>query len=287
MKYFATLPLFFLQILVLNAQNWTVGAKWIYEQEEYMPTPEEEYRTFTKEKDTLIQNRLCSQILEKFVIIYNNTISESSQGRHFLFQENQKVLVFEPDSMKFFPLYDFSKKSGDTLITYCAWTNKTLNLVVDSVTISNLGNQALKVQWVHTAGFGSCSMYGRIFERIGYGAYLFARPGFVDPPPGGGLICFSDSLLTFPEGSNCSLTVSSKEPLVADLLKVFPNPTTDWIFFENAEVEKIRVFSLFGQLLKIQNGGKELSLKAFPDGVYLLEIQTSKGTFLKKAFKKS
>jgi len=286
MKHFASIVLLVCAFQTLNAQNWSVGAKWIFVQEEYVPDPEEEYRTFTKEKDTLIQNRLCSQIVEKFVIISNNTVHESIQGRHFLFQEGQKALVFEPDSMQFFPLYDFSKTTRDTLTTYCAWTNETLRIVVDSVKILDLGSQTLKAQWVHSIDFG-CSMNGAIYERIGHSAYLFARPGFVDPPPGGGLVCFSDSVWTFPMGANCSLTVGNTEPLAAKSFKVFPNPTTDWLYIENAAVEKIHVFSLFGQLIKTQSGEKALSLKEFPDGVYLLEIQTSKGVFLKKAIKKN
>lgn len=287
MKHFAVLLFLVCPILSLDAPNWTVGAKWIFWQEEYMPTPEEEYRVFIKEKDTLIQNRLCSQIWEKYVEVSGNMINEFPVQRHYLWQNEQKVEVYLPDSIQFFPLYDFGKTVGDTLLSYCyTLIGETVSLRIDSVTVSNEGSQSLKLQWVHPITFGTCYMNGPIYERIGSGDYLFPRNGHVDPPPGGGLICFSDSLLTFPAGANCSLTVGNSEPLTAETLKIFPNPTSDKLFFENENIEAIRIFNPFGQLLKAQNGGAEISLKEFSDGVYLLQIQTPKSIFLKKAIKR-
>lgn len=287
MKHPLTLLLIVCTPFFLSGQNWSVGAHWIYWQEDFFPDPEAEYRTFTKEQDTLLQNRSCSQIWEKYVVNNGSSILEYGLKRYYLWQEGQKVYVFEPDSAQFFPLYDFSKNTGDTLYSYCPDAHEMISLRIDSLTFLNIGNQQLKVQWVQTAGFGSCYMQGPIYERIGSGVYLFARPGFVDPPPGGGLICFRDSLLSFPGDANCSLFVKSTEPYASEQIKIFPNPTADQLFLEAENIEKIRVFNPFGQVLKTYEGAAEISLNGLPDGVYLLEIQTPKGAFLKKLVKKN
>lgn len=271
----------------LKAQHWTVGAQWIYWQEDFFPDDEDEYRRFIKEKDTLIQNQIWSQILEKYVVKNGNTLQEYAQKRYFLRQDSQQVLVLEPDSMQVFPLYDFSKTTGDFFFSYCPDAGQMIQLQIDSVTTSNFGSQILKVQWVHTAQGGSCYMSGPIYERIGSSAYLFPRPAFADPAPGGGLICFSDSLLSFPGSGNCTLSVNSTEPSLAESFKIYPNPTTENLFFEPENVKEIRVFNTFGQLLKTQTAELSVSLKGFPDGVYFLEFQTPEGNFLKRAVKKS
>lgn len=286
MKYLVALLLLVCLCQDLTAQHWTVGAQWIYWQEDFFPDDEDEYRTFLNEKDSLIQNQLCSQIWEKYVIKNGNTIIEHPQKRYFLWQDGPKVLVFEPDSMQFFPLYDFSKTTGDFFYSYCPDARQIIQLQIDSITESSLGSQTLKVQWVHTAQGGSCYMSGPIYERIGSGAYLFPRAAFADPAPGGGLICFSDSLLSFPGSGNCTLTVKNTEPSLAAAFKIYPNPTAESLFFESENVKKIRVFNTFGQLLKTQTDELSVTLKGFPDGVYFLEFQTVEGSFLKRIIKK-
>lgn len=285
MKYFAALLVIFCQVALLNAQNWTTGAQWIYFQDEYMPSPESEYRIFAKEKDTLIQGLSCSKIVEKYAKVLNNNLTIHSTDVHFLRQEGQKVFYVIPTPFEVFPLYDFDKTAGDTLLSFCIYPGELTLSRIDSVTTSAEGSQTLKVQWVSPIGFGSCSLAGAVYERIGSNAYLFARPGFVDPSPGGGLSCFSDSLLIFPVNATCNLTVNSTEPMTVESLKIFPNPTSDRIFFENDNVEQVRIFNLQGKLLKTQNDGASVSLKEFTEGVYVLEFRTSNKVFLKKAIK--
>ncbi len=81
--------------------------------------------------------------------------------------------------------------------------------------------------------------------------------------------------------------VKNSDPYRPDRLRISPNPTSGKVFLGNEKIESIRVFDLFGQLLKTEKGTTELGLNEFPDGVYFLEIQTPTGSFIKKVVKKT
>lgn len=284
MKHLVVLFLISCVFFTADAQQWSIGARWIYLQDDYIPNNIDEYRVFTIEKDTVIQNLLCSKVIEKYVQVNGGILSEFFSKKFFLHQNGPKVFLVTPDLI---PLYDFSKTTGDTLLTYCADGSEMVKLRIDSVTVTTVGSEPLHVQWVSPIGAGSCFMNGPIFEHIGNNTYFFARPGFVDPPPGGLLYCFSDSILTYQPGFNCEITVNNTEAYSPDPLRIFPNPTSGKVFLENEKTDSIRVLNLWGQVLKTEKAKTEIWLNEFPDGVYLLEIQTPKGVFVKKIIKKT
>jgi hypothetical protein len=78
------------------------------------------------------------------------------------------------------------------------------------------------------------------------------------------------------------------EPKLADnALQVYPNPATNWVTVNHPveSIKRMALFSLNGQLLQ-QWFGSDLSitvhLNQFTSGLYLLQVETTKQTFVKK-----
>jgi predicted MPP superfamily phosphohydrolase len=63
-------------------------------------------------------------------------------------------------------------------------------------------------------------------------------------------------------------------------LKIYPNPAKDLVEIETEEaIELIRLFSMNGQELLSQKGGKSLSLSSINNGIYTLNVKTDKGMY--------
>jgi hypothetical protein len=70
-------------------------------------------------------------------------------------------------------------------------------------------------------------------------------------------------------------------------ITIFPNPCADLCLIKSSQpIMKIQLFNLLGQCIITQEGGFQtnlsLSVKSFPSGMYLLEVQTIQGTITKK-----
>lgn len=82
------------------------------------------------------------------------------------------------------------------------------------------------------------------------------------------------------------------EPLVANLVKVFPNPTSSIFTVEMPELRSqavsLDLFQLNGTLVakaNTQNGQHQFDLSDQPAGIYMLKVQTVNGVFVQKITK--
>ncbi|MBR9920340.1 MAG: T9SS type A sorting domain-containing protein [Bacteroidetes bacterium] len=68
-------------------------------------------------------------------------------------------------------------------------------------------------------------------------------------------------------------------PIVPLKLQAFPNPTTDFIYFENPEeMEIVEMYNPFGQLLMaVSASANGMDLSAYPSGMYLLKASLKDG----------
>lgn len=89
---------------------------------------------------------------------------------------------------------------------------------------------------------------------------------------------------------NCATNVKP-EP-TNDLVKVFPNPTNDWLYVESIEngfIEAIELTDIHGHsvriLEEITDDEITLSLNSLPAGTYVLRIKTGKEVLLRKIIK--
>lgn len=72
------------------------------------------------------------------------------------------------------------------------------------------------------------------------------------------------------DGTTDSENIQSRDAL---LVKIFPNPTQNILYIENAETERLHLYSMDGSLLlsaQIQNGNTQINIGHLPMGNYLL-----------------
>ncbi len=99
------------------------------------------------------------------------------------------------------------------------------------------------------------------------------------------------------DANNCQETLlvdiqltPSEEPHIADLLSIYPNPTSHWLTLEwtGSSASSIALFDLQGRLLipqQIQGTSTQLDLSPFPAGLYLLKAQSKEGIVTQKIIK--
>lgn len=85
-------------------------------------------------------------------------------------------------------------------------------------------------------------------------------------------------------------TLDTNSNILENGLKVYPNPTTGFVDFDLLDVNsaKIQVSDLTGKLLKsvnIEKNNNKINISNLSKGVYLLKIETEKGSFTKKIIK--
>jgi hypothetical protein len=77
-----------------------------------------------------------------------------------------------------------------------------------------------------------------------------------------------------------TLQVQERPQPQEETVQVYPNPTNNkvWIVLpEDALADEIRVYNVFGQVVKKVRGTNEIDLSGLVDGVYLLRITDADG----------
>jgi hypothetical protein len=77
---------------------------------------------------------------------------------------------------------------------------------------------------------------------------------------------------------NYNLTTHNKEIVKTEDLKIYPNPTTDYIKISDNTV-KTKLYNMSGQL--VLSGNYELDLRDIYNGMYILNIYNNRGELLK------
>ena len=82
-----------------------------------------------------------------------------------------------------------------------------------------------------------------------------------------------------------AVEVTSADEVQASEAVVYPNPTSDKISVKAEAMRQISVYNAMGQLVMIQtvDGGEAvLDMSQFENGMYLVNISTDKGNFVKR-----
>jgi hypothetical protein len=82
--------------------------------------------------------------------------------------------------------------------------------------------------------------------------------------------------------TSVKVLTETAEPIWANQIQVYPNPTTDKVFVEtqNIVIQSITVLDIAGKMIEKINQNTPLSIKTV--GTYFLKIETDKGTVMKK-----
>ena len=90
----------------------------------------------------------------------------------------------------------------------------------------------------------------------------------------------------FNVDENCEQIVSSTNNFDKSLVKIFPNPTTDYFTItDNSYVESIQIFNIVGKQMAAANfqNGDAINISSFPNGLYLVRMLDEYGDVLKTA----
>jgi len=286
--------IFILTFLILTTNNlfgqdWTENVKWLYNQEDNIPNDISEYVEFQKTGDTIISNRTCIQVEERYVKIENSEIVSLFLNNHILCNENKEIDYYNEEDSTFYVLYDFNLNEGDTSKSYCPFTEEYTYTKIDSIKEEEINGQMLKVQY-HDNLFEistPCELTWRVVENIGSENYLFPRYGGIDPPQGGDLICYLGSgNFVYPEGSqNCEIILSQKEVKTEELL-IYPNPVNRILNLEMESFEFCILYDSSGKQISTHKE-KQINMEKLIDGLYYLKIVTENNINLKKIVKAS
>ncbi|MCU0432411.1 MAG: T9SS type A sorting domain-containing protein [Bacteroidia bacterium] len=173
----------------------------------------------------------------------------------------------------------------DTVKPYVAWNTTLKSIYLRS--ISPLGGY--RFLWIESVGSANSFL-----NRIGTGlpstdpwlicagnndtTWFYRDEMYINP-------WFGDILDTLPAISGaCSLNASvfvGVDVVETDYFRTYPNPaTTNFIVEPNSSTPStLRIFTLSGQLMHSQRiqGRTEIDVSTFPEGIYLLELQTPQG----------
>ena len=82
-------------------------------------------------------------------------------------------------------------------------------------------------------------------------------------------------------------SLSTADDILANGLKLYPNPTTGYITVEGLEnMVRSTIYNIQGQKIKEKIENNKINLENVPAGMYLLKIETEKGIVTKKIIKK-
>ena len=73
----------------------------------------------------------------------------------------------------------------------------------------------------------------------------------------------------------------SIQTYVAEDITIYPNPTTGLLVIETNNLQEVKIYNIRGQLLKITDKN-QIDLSQYAKGIYLVKINTNKGTAVRK-----
>ena len=175
-------------VATLGAQNLTVGTTWYYHQSALFG----ENGNYIKMQivgDSMIDGKLC----KKFTGGYG--CSKIADRGEFVYIENKKAYRYDFDRRRFWLLYDWSARIGDTVTIYVPQPNvvDSFKIRIDSITIWTPNGEPLLIQKTSRIG-ASRWIYAsqQIIEKIGSNAVFFPQSINCNPVQFGSLRCFNE-----------------------------------------------------------------------------------------------
>jgi hypothetical protein len=104
----------------------------------------------------------------------------------------------------------------------------------------------------------------------------------------------NETVLNAKEGEFTTTGESSINEVLANSIIIYPNPVTDELKIESVDcqINSVEIFDVSGRAvgagraLPLHNGGQTINVSALPAGVYLIKINTDKGTKTERFIKK-
>jgi Secretion system C-terminal sorting domain len=274
-------------------QYWAPkGAIWHYEQIDMFPPEYNDLIVFESIGDTIIHGDTARVLRETFTIInpYLGDTTIKSNNIYTKFDSN-RVFYFHPPANEFRLLYDFNAKEDDTIQVFCRYADTMITIIVDYVYYKDINGVKLKTQYVSQPDRQDCNMRGTIIERIGWMGFMFPQYSWVDPPYGGPLRCYEDSIIGFQPNTTvpCDYITSIQEIKNENQgMTIHPNPTTGMIFIQSDEgFQEIHLYDLLGKHIRQYKNELKIDIHDLKNGIYFMVFIKNDQTIIKKFIKTS
>lgn len=176
-------------------------------------------------------------------------------------------------------LFDWSLEVGDTIPNDIVLPENDVVRVesIDSVEVNGLWRKRFNAEW----------NLGWIIEGVGHSGGLIE---FFGPSLAGSnqLICYGESdIPLYPQLSSCNFIVGLVDETADEALLISPNPSSGIFNLDLQQQFNYRVFDLLGKLVDKGGGSGQsaIELSSKPNGIYLLRVDSEKGSFAQKLVK--
>ncbi len=283
-----------------------LNSKWNYVSTKDFGDETSLYKKYETLKDTIYHGQLCSKIVGRSIkVSASGSIVDTTQEKAlYTYTRNDTVFYYNENFNRFYPLYVFNVKVGDTIIYHVPYmvlgkTDTTFSVVIDSIKNLSLDGVTTRVIYslkTPSSLFGLGPLYERL-GTIGGGGYNYPIIGYIEHfglPYRSGLTCYSDALIDTNLQYlklDCDLLNPSSINYaeLKDQIAVSPNPFKDKIQVEiPKQLQKTLHYSLYDILGKkidilpnVVNSSVVFDLSNFKQGVYVLLISTTDGRFSK------
>ncbi len=254
---------------MLQDIDYSVGAEWIYEQEEYFGGANSSvgFRSYIVE-DSLTDGELTKYILGPLDTFY---------------REESRIYFWDEILQEYVMYYDFEESTSYDIRYYDQALNEeaTATVVVDSVSYRYFDEDSLRVQHVRIVNSGTFDEYQElVYEGIGAGSMgikFVLGCGLCDVNPvTTQLRCFITDSMTYnfvPYACDSTwFTTSTTEESLEQLL-IYPNPTRSAIFVDGISAGlDYQLYDLGGRL--VQHGTvQDNAMPIDYPGFYLLKLR--------------
>lgn len=240
-----------------------------------------QYYSITFSGDTIINCRIYHKIIIPYIDNLSNycgTLSAGYKGAICEDSANKLVIIIPPGSHTEHLLYDFNLKIGDTLKGYLCINENNPNTIssIDSIMVGS----DYRKRWIISSFYNIA-----IIEGIGstYGLIEPFSSSNMDLPDIS-ITCFNqDGITLYPSNATeCGLINSINNlSLKKSIVKLYPNPTDDQIFFD-AELEffpaVIEIYDISGRLEKqtiVFNKNSDIDISDLQKGLYIIKLCNS------------
>lgn len=130
-------------------------------------------------------------------------------------------------------------------------------------------------------------MTGMIIENIGWDGCMFPKNSMADPPVGGPLRCYEDSIVGLFKlyAYDCDYIETEISHTMPCGYSIYPNPANTTLFIQGKGIQKIVLSDLSGkdQITQLCSGSKiELDVSGLARGVYIVKVVTEEGVVSEK-----
>jgi hypothetical protein len=296
MKYLTILIFCFFSITTAFSQTLTVGTTWYYHQSALFG----ENGNYVKIQivgDSTIDGKVCKKFTGGF------GCSKIADKGEFVYLENKKAYRYDFDRRRFWLLYDWSARVGDTVTIYVPQPTlvDSFKIRIDSVTIWTPNGEPLLIQKTSRIG-ASRWIYAsqQIIEKVGANAAFFPQSTSCNPVQFGSLRCFNEpnQIQVKFVGYKCDsiiIRAATSELFSQRQITVFPTPSvSDLTVRIDEPIDggfSMNIVNLLGQVVWRSPNiiyEKELTIdtNTWQSGVYNMVFLDKNGGTLSRRFMK-